>query len=78
MPRRTLVIALIAVLALAGCGRRGSLDAPGATPAATAPQTEAAPGSGLSPLDPGSDSDGKATTPPAKSPQKHFILDFLI
>jgi predicted small lipoprotein YifL len=81
MPRRTLVIALVALLALAACGRRGDLEPPGATtkaaPAAVA--TPAPPGGGISPLDPGSTGNAEAVTaPPPKDAPKRFFLDFLL
>ena len=74
MPVRTLIIVVLAVAALAGCGRRGDLEAPGARPAAGA---VAAPPTNVSPLDPGS-----TVVPVPKEPQlaprRHFFLDFLL
>jgi predicted small lipoprotein YifL len=74
MPVRTLIIVLLAAAALAGCGRRGPLEAPDARPAAglvTAPPTN------VSPLDPGS------TVVPVPreeqpAPRRRFFLDFLL
>ena len=50
MPVRTLIIVLLAVAALAGCGRRGALEEPGAD--ASRRSTPRRP-TGTSPLDPG-------------------------
>jgi predicted small lipoprotein YifL len=73
MPVRTLIIVLLAVAAIAGCGRRGSLEAPGAAPSTSS----AAPTSNVSPLDPGS----VPATPeqrPIEPQQRRFFLDFLL
>ena len=74
MPVRTLIIVLLTVAALAGCGRRGDLEAPGARPAEGA---VAAPPTNVSPLDPGS-----TVVPVAKdqqpAPRRRFFLDFLL
>jgi predicted small lipoprotein YifL len=80
MPLRTLLIVLIAVAALSGCGRRGDLEAPGATTTAApgTPATPAPPGGGISPLDPGSAGKGETVTPPDQAPKKRFLLDFLL
>jgi predicted small lipoprotein YifL len=73
MPVRTLIIVLLAVAALAGCGRRGDLEAPGATTS-----TSAAPPTNVSPLDPGS----VPVTPQQQQlqppPRRRFLLDFLL
>ena len=72
MPLRTLIIVLLALAALAGCGRRGSLEAPGA-----ATSTSAGPPSNVSPLDPGS----LPATPEQhqlQPPRRRFFLDFLL
>jgi hypothetical protein len=76
MPVRTLIIVLLSVAALAGCGRRGSLEEPG-TPATGT--IAAPPGSGISPLDPGSP---PVAAPPQSvsqpAPERRFLLDFLL
>lgn len=64
---RKIVIALIVLTALAGCGRKGSLEAPGAI-AAPQPATAGAsndPGAAASPAKP-------------KAPDTPFFLDALI
>ena len=74
MPVRTLIIVLLAVAALSGCGRRGSLEAPGAEPAAVAGGVT----TNASPLDPGSlvvEAPPEPAPPPAK---RRFFLDFLL
>lgn len=72
MPIRALIIVVVAIAALAGCGRRGDLEAPGATTS-----TSIAPPSNVSPLDPGS-----VPAPPEQQvqppPQRRFILDYLL
>jgi predicted small lipoprotein YifL len=74
MPVRTLIIVLLAVAALAGCGRRGPLEDPGVPPSAGA---VAAPPTNVSPLDPGS-----TVVPVPKeqqpAPRRRFLLDFLL
>ena len=77
MPLRILILVLLALTAVSGCGRRGPLEAPGAEPAAA---TDAAPvGYGISPLDPGA----PAVAPPPQqqlepAPRRRFLLDFLL
>ena len=74
MPVRTLIIVLLAVAAVSGCGRRGSLQVPGAEPAAVA----GAPTTNASPLDPGSlvvEAPPEQPPPPAR---RRFFLDFLL
>ena len=78
MPLRILILALIAATALTGCGRRGSLEAPGE------PETVAAP----APLEPPGSTPAAATaspgateppeTAPVGAPERHFFLDPLI
>jgi predicted small lipoprotein YifL len=75
MPIRTLIILLLAASALVGCGRRGDLEPPNAVTQTKG--DKAPPASGISPLDPGSDS-AEPPPPPAEAPKKHFFLDFLI
>jgi predicted small lipoprotein YifL len=69
--RGALAAALVAALALAGCGRKGGLDAP---PMAAAGdyQTNGQPGAAPGP-------DGKRAAPQAPQPEKRkTILDWLI
>jgi predicted small lipoprotein YifL len=73
MPVRTLIIVLLALAAVSGCGRRGSLQAPGAEPA-----VPGAPTTNASPLDPGSlvvEAPPEQPPPPAR---RRFFLDFLL
>ena len=72
---RSLLIVVLAVAALTGCGRRGSLEEPGVAP--TAATSPAPPGSGASPLDPGAPAviQEPAVEP---APQRRFFLDFLL
>ncbi len=73
--RSVLVVVLVAA-ALAGCGRRGDLEAPDTAAVTSAPAQ--APANDASPLDPGSNP-APATQPPPPPPQaRHFPLDFLI
>ncbi len=80
MPVRTLIIVLLALAALSGCGRRGALEEPGARPAAGAGEAASAVpvDDTMSPLDPGAPvvlaPEGQA--PPA--PRRRFLLDFLL
>ena len=72
MPVRTLIIVLLALAALSGCGRRGGLEAPNAEPVTGTATTNA------SPLDPGSlvvEAPPEPAPPPA---QRRFFLDFLL
>jgi predicted small lipoprotein YifL len=75
MPVRNLIIVILAVAALTGCGRRGSLEEPGVAPAAATSPAPA--GIGASPLDPGAPSvvQEPATQP---TPERRFFLDFLL
>ena len=77
MPIRTLIIVLLAVTALAACGRRGPLEAPGAQPAAAAGPT-APPATNVSPLDPGSVPATPARQQLQPPPRRHFFLDYLL
>jgi len=77
MPLRTLIIVLLAVVALAGCGRRGNLEPPGGQPAAAA-GPYGAPVTDVSPLDPGSVPalpEQRQIQPP---PRRRFFLDYLL
>ena len=74
MPVRTLIIALLAVAVLSGCGRRGGLEEPGAAPTATSP---APAGIGTSPLDPGAPA-VISEPAPQPTPKRRFFLDFLL
>ncbi len=81
MPIRTLAIILIATTALAGCGRRGSLEAPGEAEAVSslaAQTTSPIPGEPLltGPVSPGAQEPPRAA--PATAPQRRFVLDFLL
>src|SRR5262245_32022494 len=75
MALRTLIIVLLAVAALSGCGRRGNLEVPGeSTPA---PSLYGAP-LDVSPLDPGSvpaPPGQQELRPPAR---RRFFLAFLL
>ena len=75
MPVRSLIIAVIVVAALTGCGRRGPLEEPGAAPAA--PTSLAPAGTGTSPLDPGAPAVIQEPAP-QPSPKRRFFLDFLL
>lgn len=80
MPVRTLIVVLLAVAALTGCGRRGGLEEPGA--ATVGESTTPAPaGSGTSPLDPGAPAAPPAVIPEPDrqpAPKRRFFLDFLL
>jgi predicted small lipoprotein YifL len=77
MPIRTMLIILLAAAILAGCGRRGSLEAPGAV--ATEQSAVPLAPDGISPLDPGSNAFGAEDEPlPTSPPQRRFLLDFLL
>jgi predicted small lipoprotein YifL len=76
MPLRTLIIILLAAAALSGCGRRGSLEAPG-EPSPRA-GSYGAPPADVSPLDPGSvpaTPEQQQLQPP---PRRRYFLDFLL
>jgi predicted small lipoprotein YifL len=78
MQIRTLIILLLAVAAVSGCGRRGDLETPGATVTDNAAPALAS--DGISPLDPGAPT-AAADQPqpePAPQPQRRFFLDFLL
>jgi predicted small lipoprotein YifL len=80
MPLRSLIIVLLAVAALTGCGRRGSLEAP---PAATAVEpgattTTVAPSDVASPIDPGAPSVAAPAPTPVEPARRRFFLDFLL
>jgi predicted small lipoprotein YifL len=74
MPVRTLIIVLLAGSALAGCGRRGELEPPGA-PSVT---TSGPPVTDVSPLDPGSIPDVPAQQQLQPPPRRRLFLDFLL
>jgi len=87
MPIRTLIVILLALVAVSGCGRRGNLLPPDT--AATAQPDSTAPASAISPLDPASspatDDVNPASPPPvpdeesaAAPKKKRFFLDFLL
>jgi predicted small lipoprotein YifL len=76
MPARTFLIMLLAVAALAACGRRGELEPPRAM-ASPAPAA-AVPANAISPLDPGSAAGTETPSPPEEAPKKRFFLDFLL
>ena len=77
MPIRVLIIAVLAMAVVAGCGRRGALEAPPSA-AAVAP-AQPLPDGGVSPLDPGSDALGaSAAPPPPPASKRRFFLDFLL
>jgi predicted small lipoprotein YifL len=86
MPIRTLIIVVLAVTALAACGRRGDLEPPGAAVAEENAPAQALPDDGVSPLDPGSEalvtdtgSLGEAPEPqPIPPKNRPFFLDFLL
>jgi predicted small lipoprotein YifL len=72
---RTLVVVLVTLLAVAGCGRRGPLEAPGAT----TPSAASAAPNAVSPLDPGSHrAVPLGETKPQGEPDRPFFLDFLL
>ncbi|MGH6922443.1 MAG: lipoprotein [Propylenella sp.] len=76
MPVRSLIIVVLAAVAVSGCGRRGGLEAPGAVAEDTA---QALPEDGISPLDPGSSVVGAPAEPQAAPPpRRRFFLDFLL
>jgi len=75
MPVRTLIIVLLALATLSGCGRRGGLEEPGA---AVGESTSPAPaGTGTSPLDPGAPA-VIVEPEPQPAPKRRFFLDFLL
>ena len=67
MPIRTLIIVVLAAAVIAGCGRRGPLEAPDAA-AVEVP----APAAGAL------DAPAPAAPPPEPEPQRRFFLDFLL
>jgi predicted small lipoprotein YifL len=72
MPVRTLIIVLLALAALTGCGRRGAPEAPSAEPLMGAATTN------TSPLDPGSLVVAPPPEQPAPPAKRRFFLDFLL
>jgi predicted small lipoprotein YifL len=79
MPVRILILVLLAVAAVSGCGRRGSLEEPGVAPAAATSPAPA--GTGTSPLDPGAPAAPPAVIPEPDrqpAPKRRFFLDFLL
>ena len=78
---RALLFVLIASLALAGCGRRGALEAPDRADAVSNPveqTTSPVPGEPLftDPVSPGAQEPAEAA--PAAAPRRSFFLDFLL
>ena len=76
---RPLIIAAVSVVLLAGCGRRGPLEAPpGATPVpqTTSAEDERTPGDKPVTLSPISKPAGKKT--PIAAPKRPFILDAIL
>jgi predicted small lipoprotein YifL len=73
MPLRTLILVALVAAAVAGCGRRGSLDAPGET-------TTLAPGAGSASTTLDTASPGAQEPEPAQppAPERRFFLDFLL
>ena len=65
MPIRTLIIVVLAAAVVAGCGRRGQLEAPDAA------VVEPGPAAGA--LDP-----ALPAPTPEPEPQRRFFLDFLL
>jgi hypothetical protein len=81
MPVRTLILVLLAVAALSGCGRRGPLEEPSASTGAVSEDAAVPAGAGISPLDPGAPAPSAAAPPPAQqqpAPRRRFLLDFLL
>jgi predicted small lipoprotein YifL len=83
MSLRFLLVALLALAVLSGCGRRGALEAPDATAVAPAPASAASvtPGSGTSPVVPGAPDEEAVPLeppPPEEAPRRGFLLDFLL
>ena len=66
MPIRTLIIVVLAAAVVSGCGRRGPLEAPGASVVEPAPAAGAL------------DAPAPAAPPPEPEPQRRFFLDFLL
>ena len=67
------ILAVMVGLALAGCGRKGPLEAPStAVPTAEAAKAEANPAMTPMPKQP------KTETPKQEVPNKPFFLDFLL
>jgi predicted small lipoprotein YifL len=81
MLQRTFIVLLILVTTLAGCGRRGALEAPGEPEAAAVP-ADAEPFAGIaSPFDnpsPGAQEEEAERAEPGAAPRRRFILDPLI
>ncbi len=78
MPIRTLIIVILAVAAVTGCGRRGGLEPPGAA-AANEGAAAVLATDGISPLDPGSPAiDEQADADLTPPPRRRFFLDFLL
>ena len=69
MPHRTALILLLAAFAVAGCGRKGSLEDPGSAPVADSMLPDTVLGTIARPATP------KEPTPPLDKP---FVLDPLI
>ena len=77
LPRLAIFAALIAALALAGCGRKGPLDPPPGATSATGTQQTANTDSIRSPI--GQPGNSQKSQPPApKAPNKAFVLDPLL
>jgi predicted small lipoprotein YifL len=81
MLQRTFIAFLVLLTVLAGCGRRGALDAPGEPEAAAVP-ADPQPFAGIaSPFDnpsPGAQEEAAEQAEPGAAPRRRFILDPLI
>jgi predicted small lipoprotein YifL len=75
MPIRPLIIIVLAALLLGGCGRKGSLEEPGAADAATLPAVadDVVPANAEAEAN---EAGGVESPPPA--PARRFPLDFLL
>ena len=73
MPIRTLIIVLLALAALAGCGRRGDLEPPGGTSAAGQAGSRRPPAR-ISPLDPGLESARIGAAEPGRTRAEAALL----
>jgi predicted small lipoprotein YifL len=80
MPIRTLIVIVLAVAALSGCGRRGTLEEPTKVETNAVPTAASAPppSADYSPLDPGTSRTPAPASPPKPAAKKGFFLDFLL